>query len=167
MSNSKMNVTTAFASKGKAVEVAPGMFRSPTPVSKEGQPQLLQTEPQVPESYVAERPTAPPEGAMVTDASPDEVAANPVAPEPSSQPPTPTTLSEMDGLIAHAKLVRKELLEKWAGKEGVNPFIYVKQNIDPLIERARNGDKSTSLKSAMLALNSNVKPVVNVPVVEK
>lgn len=135
----------------KATQVAPGMWRPPVPVSRAAQP---------------------PEGAKVVTEADAAEAALVAAAEVKEHAEPPTTQPKVDlgdftELVASAEKVKTEICEKWSGKAGVNPHIYVKENIDPLIKRAYAGDRSEELKKALLSLTSNVVPRVHVPVVEK
>ncbi len=73
------------------------------------------------------------------------------------------------GLIAQLKLLKSEICEKWAGKAGANPFIWVKQNIDTIIYRIHEGDTSPeTIKRAkqLIADGSDKCPTVKVELQE-
>lgn len=154
----------------KAVEVAPGMFRAPQPVSKAAQPLTTDgsTSPYKEDVKDGNPPINPAleKQSIAADGSEPIGHLTVTTGENPRVEYTPTP-SEMDGLVSHAKLVRLEMIQKWGGKPGVNPYIWAQQNIDPLLERVKRGDTSDELKKKLLRLNSDTKPVVNVPVVEK
>lgn len=75
----------------------------------------------------------------------------------SAQQPVLTAAKEFDRakLQAHIDDVTKQLLEH-AGKPGHNPHLWLRDNVEPLRLRLRNGEQSQQLVDAIKAL----KPVV-------
>lgn len=56
----------------------------------------------------------------------------------------------------HSTKIKTELVEKYSGKPGVNPYLWIAQNVDTLDARYDKGERSLELYTAYMSLTTVV-----------
>lgn len=102
-----------------------------------------------------------------------EPAKDPVPPTPT---PTPTpdpiakedfklaTEAEFEVALNHVTNINDEMVAKYAGKNGMNPFVWIKNNIEPLVEAYNKGDRTETLCKNLKSITMEEPNVSNIKV---
>jgi hypothetical protein len=88
---------------------------------------------------------------MADETKPKDVITPPAPPKEVAPTPQPSE-ADFKVAITNVEVVTKEILETYQGKNGYNPFLWVHQNIQPLVDRYNKGERSLALKNELMAI---------------
>jgi len=85
---------------------------------------------------------------------PEEAPKSPEAPKPAPVKPPPTVAPSVFNEQAVQQKMDKiaENVNKTAGQRGKNPFIWVKNVVQPLVDRFMKGERTKELEKSILSL---------------